>query len=882
MRTRRRGAAAHREAAALLSGSVRLGETIGRWVGKVEIVLAGADDALREGEEALAAGDAMRARAAARRVLARAPESPLGLALLADACEVGGLDAELALTLEELSHRAASRAEVWVRLGRARRATLSPMHEVRDAFVRALAVAEPGSDARHDALLELADLDLLHGDGARAELWLERAHTEADDKSSDVAVRRAEARLLQGDAKGAASWLEGVESSPADARAALARGRALAVLGDAAAFAPLLRATVLEAKGASELLSSTLAWVPSDEATRARIRTVVDAKGEGSLARWRAAFARAEGERDAARGALRDAVAGGDASAARPLLDAGLDDRDYDAVAAALPAIQRGPQAATRDVEDARRIPSPEALADPTRIAQVLDDLGAIESPRVLPWADALCREASRAWIPASGAPAGWSLFLARLDAHARQLADLDAVARVADLSAERRRPVRVAVVGEFNAGKSTFINALIGADVAPTGVLPTTATLHHLRYAPDPIARILFTLPHDPPERIVAVTELRATLKTIGASTTDREEPGGSVGAPETESIRRVEILLPIASLTRVEILDTPGFNAPDARHTEAARAAFEEADAAIWLLDAAQAMKQTERKILDEAKAAKLPVQMLVNKADRLGEADLAKVMALVDASLRDVGLASWRAPLALSAKKALAGKLGDAAALESSGWAAVQSLLDEEIVARSEELKERSLRRRALHVVGRLAARAATAANDERTAADARKARTHTISQTAAKLDREADETAVGLAKSLLPAAATWKSDVDVVVTGRDPDAVARDRVLSRYRIDRALDRLAPPLAHALVALAPDCGVHPAQTLPLARHLVRAAAACSDGKSYESIAAPLARAAVSALTEHLFALALPPEPPARAAGLLRELGACADALA
>ena len=43
-------------------------------------------------------------------------------------------------------------------------------------------------------------------------------------------------------------------------------------------------------------------------------------------------------------------------------------------------------------------------------------------------------------------------------------------------------------------------------------------------------------------------------------------------------------------------------------------------------------------------------------------------------------------------------LAGKLGDAVALEESGWAAVQTLLDERIVARSDELKERSLRRRA----------------------------------------------------------------------------------------------------------------------------------------------------------------------------------------
>jgi GTP-binding protein EngB required for normal cell division len=261
---------------------------------------------------------------------------------------------------------------------------------------------------------------------------------------------------------------------------------------------------------------------------------------------------------------------------------------------------------------------------------------------------------------------------------------------------------VRLAIVGEFNAGKSTFINALIGADVAPTGVLPTTATLHHLRWAPDRYARVSFAVGHEPPERIVALDDLRATLKTLDDA---RFRPGSGIAGDLPSSIRRVELLMPLPFLVRVEILDTPGFNAPDAQHTLVARSAFEEADVAIWLLDATQAMKQSERAVLDEAKRAKLPVQMLVNKADRLAPADLAKVMASVDEALAETGIPSWAPPLALSAKKALAGKLGDAVALEESGWAAVQTLLDERIVARSDELKEWSLRRRAACVVASL---------------------------------------------------------------------------------------------------------------------------------------------------------------------------------
>ena len=38
-----------------------------------------------------------------------------------------------------------------------------------------------------------------------------------------------------------------------------------------------------------------------------------------------------------------------------------------------------------------------------------------------------------------------------------------------------------VVVLGEFNHGKSTFVNALLGGPVLPTGITPTTAVLTHI-----------------------------------------------------------------------------------------------------------------------------------------------------------------------------------------------------------------------------------------------------------------------------------------------------------------------------------------------------------------------------------------------------------------
>lgn len=833
-------------------------------MGRVEVALAGAEGHLKDAQLALGNGDAMRARAHAHALLGKVPGSPIGLALLADACEAARLDAELALTLEELAGRVPSRADVWVRLGRSRESVDGPGDDAREAYVRALTVAEGGSEPRREALLALADLDIAQGDGARAELWLERV---ADDKSPEVALRRVEARLAQGDLDSANRWLSTFESPPTDGRAALARGRALAMAGRIEAFPQLLRALVLEARGAGDALADALGRIPSTEEMRARIRIVIEGQPDESRARWRAAFARAEGKREEARAALREAVLAGDRTAARPLLDAALDDRDHASLAVALSTFSE--DATDPVVADARRIPSPARLSLPEEAERILDELRGIVTERAHPWADSLRALIAARWVPEDSNLADWPRLLARLDAHARTLHDLEATAHLAELSIERTRPVRVAIVGEFNAGKSTFINAFMGADVAPTGVLPTTATLHHLRYAPDPLAKIFFFPPGEgAPElddRIIPVSDLRAALKSL-----------------DSADVRRVEILLPLTSLTQVEILDTPGFNAPDPRHAAAARDAFGEADFAIWLLDATQPMKKSEEAVLDEARAAQLPVQILVNKADRLRPEDLNKVMDMVRSSLSATHLTSWSEPLALSARLALAGKLGDLQALDASGWTRVQELLDAQILGKSAQLKERALRRRAARIVGALASRAIRLASDERAAQETRAARAQAFAQKAAKLDREADEAAQILAGALVRAAQSWHRDLEVIATGRDPEALLEDPVLLRYRVDRATFHLAPPLAKVLAQLGWDgereISRAELEGLPMARALVRTFAA--SGGNPDALL-PLTRSAVTTLIERLSSLATPPLEVGSATGLVDEMRALADRL-
>ena len=251
---------------------------------------------------------------------------------------------------------------------------------------------------------------------------------------------------------------------------------------------------------------------------------------------------------------------------------------------------------------------------------------------------------------------------------------------------------------------------------------------------------------------------------------------------------------------------------------------------------------------------------MQILVNKADRLKPDDLVEGDATVAESLEETGLRSWAAPLALSARLALQGKLGDADALAKSGWdevAAAPRRADRRPQRRAEGARPPSSRGGASSAM--LLERAREQAAEERARIDAARARAQELALRAAKLEREADEAAQVVAGALGGAAADWKRDLDVVVTGRDAAAGReRSRAHSAIASIAAITRLAQPLARVLVdrRRQPTPAARPTTTSrPIVHAAVRTFAA-SGGRADALV--PLTRSAIASLVEHLLELA------------------------
>lgn len=280
----------------------------------------------------------------------------------------------------------------------------------------------------------------------------------------------------------------------------------------------------------------------------------------------------------------------------------------------------------------------------------------------------------------ASGDPAGSGAgavdLLGAVGLLRQAASELDAVLeRRADELAERlsEGDFRVAVCGGFSNGKSSLINALIGEDLLPVGVLPVTSIATEVRHG---ATAALIEL-DDGTRRSVAVTELAAWVS-------EANNPDNAKG------VARVLVETPAPLLEPgVTLVDTPGLESIFEHNDTTAMATIRDAEGALVVLSADAPLTAAERRLLDVVAERASATFFSLNRADHLSTAEIDQAVSFVSDAV-EAATGSDHQVFATSARRAIeARSCSDQAARDAGTDALHQALtnfVDRELVAAS----------------------------------------------------------------------------------------------------------------------------------------------------------------------------------------------------
>lgn len=191
-------------------------------------------------------------------------------------------------------------------------------------------------------------------------------------------------------------------------------------------------------------------------------------------------------------------------------------------------------------------------------------------------------------------------------------------------------------VAGEFNSGKSAFINALLGQPLLEEGVTPTTSQIYLLKYGDK--------------------TEEKPVEKGVWVQTA------------------------PVEILEKISIVDTPGTNAILREHEALTAEFIPRSDLVLFVTSADRPFTESERAFLTRIRDWGKKIVLVVNKVDILsGDQEVDQVVDFVSNAARNL-VGEVQAVFPVSAKQAKQAKAGQPQLWLTSGFEPLEDYIRE----------------------------------------------------------------------------------------------------------------------------------------------------------------------------------------------------------
>jgi GTPase Era involved in 16S rRNA processing len=188
---------------------------------------------------------------------------------------------------------------------------------------------------------------------------------------------------------------------------------------------------------------------------------------------------------------------------------------------------------------------------------------------------------------------------------------------------------LHLAVLGQMKRGKSSLINALLKANVLPTGVLPVTAIITEIRYGKAPGAIIVYS---------TGGLREEVPISTLADYISEARNPGNK------KQVGSVEITYPSAFLkSGIVLIDTPGIGSTRAHNTETTEHYLEQVDAGIVVLSVDPPITEIESRFIRNLKDEIPKLFFILNKTDLASPQEINEILPFMENELHRLQISS-----------------------------------------------------------------------------------------------------------------------------------------------------------------------------------------------------------------------------------------------
>jgi GTP-binding protein EngB required for normal cell division len=187
--------------------------------------------------------------------------------------------------------------------------------------------------------------------------------------------------------------------------------------------------------------------------------------------------------------------------------------------------------------------------------------------------------------------------------------------------NARHETALSVAVLGRFKAGKSSFLNDLIGSDVLPVGVIPVTSVVTEVAYGPTDGATVHFS-----DERTIEIG-----LQEVRQFVSEAENPLNRKHVASVSA--RVSTL---SAWTDLRFIDTPGLESAFAHNSEASLGWVPHVDVALVAMGVDPPLSEHDIDLIRTLFRYTPRVAVLLTKVDVLDAAQLREVIDYIRGQL------------------------------------------------------------------------------------------------------------------------------------------------------------------------------------------------------------------------------------------------------